>query len=234
MLEDLNRLHQLGQEIDIQWEKDGHRTIMSGPPKPPAQQPPPKTKTTVLLTGCSEGGIGFALAQEYRRRGCHVIATARNPAKMQALLAQQPGRDADLTLLPLDVADPTSIEGAVQAVTDLLAAAKDGCYSLDILVNNAGGGYQAPLLDADLDEARRLFDVNVWGVLAVTQAFAPLLVASASAGRRPRVVNIGSVVGVVPIPWQGICKFAIYIYIFTIHLCNSLSLASWPSFAATH
>ncbi|KAK8101751.1 hypothetical protein PG999_012125 [Apiospora kogelbergensis] len=177
---------------------------MSGPPKPPAQQPPPKTKTTVLLTGCSEGGIGFALAQEYRRRGCHVIATARNPAKMQALLCQQPGRDADLTLLPLDVADPTSIEGAVQAVTDLLAAAKDGCSSLDILVNNAGGGYQAPLLDADLDEARRLFDVNVWGVLAVTQAFAPLLVASASAGRRPRVVNIGSVVGVVPIPWQGI------------------------------
>ncbi|KAK6834942.1 short-chain dehydrogenase/reductase [Apiospora arundinis] len=157
----------------------------------------PERKTTVLLTGCSEGGIGFALAQEYHRRGCRVIATARNPAKMQALLT---GRDTEgLTLVQLDVVDPASIQEAVRAVTDLT---KD--LSLDILVNNAGGGYQAPLLDADLNEARRLFDVNVWGVLAVTQAFAPLLAASASAGRRPRVVNIGSVAGIVPVPWQGI------------------------------
>lgn len=163
----------------------------------------PERKTTVLLTGCSEGGIGFALAQEYHRRGCRVIATARNPAKMQALLTKQQGdRGTEgLSLVQLDVVDPASIQEAVRAVTDLT---KDS--SLDILVNNAGGGYQAPLLDADLDEARRLFDVNVWGVLAVTQAFAPLLVASASAGRRPRVVNIGSVAGIVPVPWQGICK----------------------------
>ncbi|KAK8855214.1 hypothetical protein PGQ11_011126 [Apiospora arundinis] len=161
----------------------------------------PERKTTVLLTGCSEGGIGFALAQEYHRRGCRVIATARNPAKMQALLTKQQGdRGTEgLSLVQLDVVDPASIQEAVRAVTDLT---KDS--SLDILVNNAGGGYQAPLLDADLNEARRLFDVNVWGVLAVTQAFAPLLVASASAGRRPRVVNIGSVAGIVPVPWQGI------------------------------
>lgn len=177
---------------------------MDGPPgESPGQhqQPPPSPppqKTTVLLTGCSEGGIGFALAQEYHRRGCRVIATARSPAKMAKLQAL--GTD-DLTLLQLDVTDPASIRAAVQAVTDLT---KD--TSLDVLVNNAGNGYMRPLLDADLDESRRLFDVNVWGLLAVTQAFAPLLVASAAAGRRPRVVNIGSVVGVMPIPWQGICK----------------------------
>lgn len=184
---------------------------MDGPPGEgsPGQQPPPR-KTTVLLTGCSEGGIGFALAQEYHRRGCRVIATARSPAKMLKLKALNTGTgtdvDADgLTLLQLDVTDLASIRAAVQAVTDLLAT-KD--TSLDILVNNAGNGYQAPLLDADLDEGKRLFDVNVWGLLAVTQAFAPLLVDAASAGRRPRVVNIGSVVGVMPVPWQGICKFS--------------------------
>ncbi|KAK8017465.1 NADPH-dependent 1-acyldihydroxyacetone phosphate reductase [Apiospora rasikravindrae] len=168
---------------------------MTGPPENPGQQ---RNKTTVLLTGCSEGGIGFALAQEYHRRGCRVIATARNPAKMARLT--ESGIE---TLLQLDVADPASIREAVRAVTDLLSTTTGG-GQLDVLVNNAGGGYQAPLLDADLDEARRLFDVNVWGVLAVTQAFAPLLVASATAGRRPRVVNIGSVAGLVPVPWQGV------------------------------
>ncbi|KAK7910807.1 short-chain dehydrogenase/reductase [Apiospora marii] len=175
---------------------------MNGPPggSPGQQPPPPPQKTTVLLTGCSDGGIGFALAQEYHRRGCRVIATARSPAKMAKLKALGGGTDDDLILLQLDVTDPASIRAAVQAVTDLT---KDNS-SLDILVNNAGNGYQSSLLDADLDESRRLFDVNVWGLLAMTQAFAPLLVASAAAGRRPRVVNIGSVVGVVPVPWQGI------------------------------
>ncbi|KAK7965967.1 uncharacterized protein PG986_000244, partial [Apiospora aurea] len=169
---------------------------MDGPPENPGQQ----RKTTVLLTGCSEGGIGFALAQEYHRRGCRVIATARSPAKMAGL--KKSGIE---TLLQLDVADQASIRAAVQAVTDLLSTTTTATGGhLDVLVNNAGGGYQAPLLDADLDEARRLFDVNVWGVLAVTQAFAPLLAASATAGRRPRVVNIGSVAGIVPVPWQGV------------------------------
>ncbi|KAK8066993.1 hypothetical protein PG997_013740 [Apiospora hydei] len=173
---------------------------MDGPLENPGQQ----RKTTVLLTGCSEGGIGFALAQEYHRRGCRVIATARSPAKMAGL--KKSGIE---TLLQLDVADPASIRAAVQAVTDLLNTTTTATGGhLDVLVNNAGGGYQAPLLDADLDEARRLFDVNVWGVLAVTQAFAPLLAASATAGRRPRVVNIGSVAGIVPIPWQGVCKIS--------------------------
>ncbi|KAK8041370.1 hypothetical protein PG994_014377 [Apiospora phragmitis] len=169
---------------------------------PPAQQ----RKPTVLLTGCSEGGIGFALAQEYHRCGCRVVATARSPAKMQALkttttTTDSGGGTGDLTLLQLNVTVPASIREAVQAVTDHLSATGG---LLDIVVNNAGGGYQAPLLDADLDAGRRLFDVNVWGVLAVTQAFAPLLAASAAAGRRPRVVNIGSVAGLVPVPWQGI------------------------------
>lgn len=150
-------------------------------------------KRSVLITGCSEGGIGSALAQEYHRRGLRVFATVRTLAKAKHL------QDAGLEVLPLDVADPSTIRGAVEAVSRLTGG------TLDILVNNAGGGYQMPILDADLDEARRLFDVNVWGLLAVTQAFAPLLVASASKGGKPRVVNIGSVAGRQPAPWQGIC-----------------------------
>jgi 1-acylglycerone phosphate reductase len=152
-----------------------------------------QNKRTVLITGCSEGGIGFALAQEFHRQGVRVFATARNLGKVEHL------RAAGLEVIQLDVVDQATIHSAVEAVSQLTGG------TLDILVNNAGGGYQMPLLDADLDEARRLFDVNLWGVLAVTQAFAPLLVAAAAAGSKPRIVNIGSVASRVGVPWQGIC-----------------------------
>ncbi|KAH8200792.1 hypothetical protein TruAng_005029 [Truncatella angustata] len=149
-------------------------------------------KLSVLITGCSEGGIGFALAQEFHRRGLRVFATARNLSKVQHL------HDAGLEIIQVDVVDQASIRDAVAAVSKLTGG------TLDILVNNAGGGYQMSLLDADLDEARKLFEVNLWGLLAVTQAFAPLLVEAAAQGSRPRVVNIGSVVSRVNVPWQGI------------------------------
>ncbi|KAH8664036.1 putative short-chain dehydrogenase/reductase [Xylariales sp. PMI_506] len=149
-------------------------------------------KQTVLITGCSEGGIGFALAEEYHRRGLRVFATARNLAKVKHL------QEAGFDVVQLDVIDKQSILHAVEKVSELTGG------TLDILVNNAGNGYQVSLLDADLDEAKRLFDVNVWGVLSMTQAFAPLLAASAAQGGRPRVVNIGSVCWKAGVPWQGI------------------------------
>lgn len=163
--------------------------------KPATTMAESQKKRSVLITGCSEGGLGFALAQEFHRKGLRVFATARNLAKVQHL------RDAGLEIIQVDVVDQTSVRGAVAAVSKLTGG------TLDILVNNAGGGYQMPLLDADLDEARKLFEVNVWGLLAVTQAFAPLLEAAAAAGSKARVVNIGSVVSRINVPWQGICAF---------------------------
>lgn len=59
-------------------------------------------------------------------------------------------------------------------------------------------GYSLPLLDTDLAVAKQLFDVNVFALVAVTQAFAPLLIAS-----KGTIVNIGSSAGVMPVPWQG-------------------------------
>lgn len=60
-------------------------------------------------------------------------------------------------------------------------------------------GYKASLLDTDLAEAKALFDVNIWGLLEVTQAFIPMLMAS-----KGTIVNIGSVAGRVPLPFQGV------------------------------
>ncbi|CAJ2508011.1 Uu.00g091970.m01.CDS01 [Anthostomella pinea] len=150
------------------------------------------SKQTVLITGCSEGGIGDALAWEFHQRGLRVFATARNPDKVKHLQA------AGIEILTLDVVDKTSIRNALQEISKLTGG------TLNILVNNSGVGYQMPLLDADLDEARRLFEVNVWGTLAVSQACAPLLAAAAAEGMPARILNIGSVVARMQVPWQGI------------------------------
>lgn len=145
-------------------------------------------KRCVLITGCSEGGIGIALAREFHRRGLRVLATARDVKKMEAL------KESGIEMIPLDVVDQESIRGAVDTVSKLTGG------TLDLLVNNAGAGYSIPLMDVDLDAARKLFEVNVWGVLAVTQAFVPLLTKAS----QPRVVNIGSLVAKMPTPWQGV------------------------------
>ncbi|WP_313817958.1 SDR family NAD(P)-dependent oxidoreductase [Citricoccus sp.] len=83
---------------------------------------------TVLITGCSEGGIGDALAKTFHKKGFRVFASARNTAKIQHL------KDMDLDILQLDVTNEESIQKAVSTVK-----AATGGY-LDILVNNSGAG----------------------------------------------------------------------------------------------
>jgi 1-acylglycerone phosphate reductase len=83
---------------------------------------------SVLITGCSAGGIGDALAQSFHRRGLRVFATARNLSKVQHL------KDMGLEVVELDVTDTRSRESAVEHVM----ASTGG--TLDILINNAGGG----------------------------------------------------------------------------------------------
>ena len=85
-------------------------------------------RKTVLITGCSAGGIGSALAEAFHSRGLHVIATARDLSKIEHLKAR--GMD----VLNLDIEDATSIKTAVRTITALTGGA------LDILVNNSGVG----------------------------------------------------------------------------------------------
>lgn len=85
-------------------------------------------KKSVLITGCSQGGIGDALATTFHKKGLRVFATARNLAKVQHL------KELGLEILLLDVTDDASIKQAVESVK----AATGG--TLDVLVNNSGGG----------------------------------------------------------------------------------------------
>lgn len=146
-----------------------------------------RTQKFALVTGCSEGGIGHALAQEFQRRGIHVFATARTISKMRPLEGLP-----DVTLLTLDVTSQSSINNAVASVSKRT----DGI--LDYLVNNAGCCYTLPVLDFDMKLAREMLDVNVWGVFAMIQAFAPLVIAA-----QGTIANMASVGVLLKPPYMG-------------------------------
>ncbi|KAM5356667.1 hypothetical protein ACJ41O_003313 [Fusarium nematophilum] len=140
---------------------------------------------TALVTGCSKGGIGDALAKEFRSRGLTVFATARNVSKVAEL------KDLGIETLEMDVSSTASIAAAVDAVR------KTAGDRLDILVNNAGVQHILPFADSSIDDFRRVLDTNVLGVFAVTHAFLPLLIEA-----RGVVASIGSISPVLNPPYQ--------------------------------
>ena len=142
---------------------------------------------TVLITGCSDDGIGHGLAMTFHQQGYHVFATARNPDKMTKLKNLP-----NTTLLTLDVTNQAQIEAAVTTVKSQTGG------TLDVLVNNAGRNHFMPLLDEDLEQTRALYEINVWGPLRVTKAFAPLLIHA-----RGVITFITSIAGYVNVPFMG-------------------------------
>lgn len=138
-----------------------------------------------LITGANKG-IGFETARQLARSGgVHVILAARDRAKtiQAALTLQAEGLDAEA--LTLDVTDAASIGAAAREV--------DGKFGrLDILINNAGIGVadgSTTVSGQTLETWRKTFDTNLFAVIAVTQAFLPLL-KKADAGR---IVNVSSI-----------------------------------------
>lgn len=173
---------------------------------------------TILVTGCSGGGIGAAIALELAKRGHYVFATARTVSKIPAKLSET----SNVTVLPLDVTSPPSIAEAVQAVT---ASGRP----LDVLFNNAGAGYTMPMLDVDVDKAKQVYEVNVWGVVRTVQAFAGLLIKT-----RGRVVNLSTCGAAVNTPWIGIC-LVLCVDLYTVLLVSgSADFYCFPSWIAAY
>jgi len=159
---------------------------------------------TVLITGCSPGGIGHALAKEYHSKGAHVFATARRIEVIDDL------KNLGMSTLALDVTKPESI----RAVREAVAAETGG--RLDVLVNNAGQFPKAPAVEHNLSEIRELFDANFFGVIAMVQEFTPLLLAA-----KGQIINTGSIVALAPIPFQAAynaSKAALHSYSDTLQL----------------
>ena len=131
---------------------------------------------TAVVTGASSG-IGAATARHLAREGFHVLCAARRADRVEALAAEIGG-----TPVACDVTDEDSVAGLAAAVGD----------RLDVLVNNAGGAFGAsPVAEADSDDWRRMFEVNVIGLMQVTRALLPALLASGAG----TIVNVGSTAG---------------------------------------
>jgi NAD(P)-dependent dehydrogenase (short-subunit alcohol dehydrogenase family) len=145
----------------------------------------PLKSQVVLVTGCSTG-IGRSLARELKIAGHRPFATARKLDAIEDLEA------AGIETLRLDVNDPASIAAAVDAVI-----ARAG--RLDVLFNNAGINAFGPLMEMKLEEVRATFETNVLGLIAATQAVFPRMARQ----RSGRIVNVGSVVGVLPTPFAA-------------------------------
>ncbi|MFA5630208.1 MAG: oxidoreductase [Porticoccaceae bacterium] len=150
-----------------------------------------------LISGCSTG-FGRDLAELVLAKGEKVVATARNPDTI-AHLAE--GHEARCLVLPLDVTRGDQIEAVV-------AAALDKFGHIDVLVNNAGYGYLAPIEEGDEAEYRKVFETNVFGLIALTRAALPGM----RERRRGHIINLSSVAGFVGFASSGFyagTKFAV-------------------------
>ena len=146
---------------------------------------PPAASKAVLITGCSSG-IGHATAEHLASRGWRVYATARKPESIADL------ESGGCTTLALDVTDETSMQAAVKAVEDDQGA-------VGVLVNNAGYSQSGAIEDVPIDEVRRQFETNVFGLARMCQLVLPGM-------RRQhwgRIVNLSSMGGRFTFPGGG-------------------------------
>jgi short-subunit dehydrogenase len=153
-----------------------------------------KTEKVALITGASSG-IGKETAKSLMNAGFKVYTAARRVEKMEDLkrLGAYP--------VKMDVTDEDSMTAGVQAILD-----KEG--SIDILVNNAGYGSYGAVEDVSIDEARRQFEVNIFGLARLTQLVLPGM----RKNRYGKIVNISSMGGKIYTPfgaWYHATKHAL-------------------------
>jgi NAD(P)-dependent dehydrogenase (short-subunit alcohol dehydrogenase family) len=152
-------------------------------------------KGYILITGVSTG-IGYAAAADLAGRGYHVFGSVRSRADAERLQAEIP---AHFTPLVFDVTDEVGVETAVSTIAQTISP-----QGLTALINNAGISTPGPLQHMPLDDFRYQFEVNLFGLLHVTQHCLPLLGARPNSGYPPgRIINISSVSGRIAYPFMG-------------------------------
>ena len=146
---------------------------------------------TVLITGATDG-LGRAAALLLAEKGYRVFAAGRSAEKRAELDRLAAGKKLPLESLELDVCDDGSVNRAVQQVLE-----KAG--RIDVLINNAGVGLMAVAEELQLDDLRRLYETNIFGLLRVTQAVLPHMRARKSG----RILMLSSVAGILTPPTYG-------------------------------
>jgi NAD(P)-dependent dehydrogenase (short-subunit alcohol dehydrogenase family) len=143
-----------------------------------------ETERVALVTGASSG-IGEAAARELLAAGFTVYGTSRRAVA---------GEDRDgIVFLPLDVTDDQSVADAVREVLG-----RSG--RLDVLVNNAGFGVAGAAEESSVEQARALFETNLFGAMRMIRAVLPHMRERGSG----RIINISSFVGLIPVPFMAL------------------------------
>src|SRR5712692_7233692 len=150
-----------------------------------------KGTPSVLITGATDG-LGKAAALLLAERGYRVFAAGRSAAKRAQLDALAREKKLPLETLEMDVCDDISVKAGVSSVL-----AKTG--TIDVLINNAGLVYAGAVEDLRLEDWRRQFETNLFGVIRVTQAVLPHM----RERRKGRILMMSSVSGFVTPPTQG-------------------------------
>jgi 3-hydroxy acid dehydrogenase / malonic semialdehyde reductase len=163
-----------------------------------------------MITGASSG-FGAAAARRFAACGDRVIAAARRTERLRSLAADL-GSDV-LLPLTLDVRDRASVEKAV-------AALPEGFSEVDILVNNAGLALGLePAQEADVDQWEQMIETNCTGLVYVTRAVLPQMVARG----RGHVVNLGSIAGTYPYPGGNVYGATkAFVHQFSLNLRSDL------------
>ena len=147
--------------------------------------------SSVLITGATDG-LGRAMAVFLAANGYRVFAAGRSAEKRASLEHLAGERRLLIETLDLDVADDSSVRLGVARVLDRAGR-------IDVLINNAGIAYVAVLEEIQLDDLRRQFETNVFGVLRVTQAVLPAM----RERRAGRILNVSSIAGKIALPLMG-------------------------------
>lgn len=144
-------------------------------------------KKVALVTGCTEGGIGHAIATELHQQGIFVFFSARRVDSIG------PIPDTACKKVELDVCSDKSVQAAISSIIDELG-------HIDILVNNAGVGCVGPVAEVSLADASSCLEINIIGSIRCVQCVAPHMVKQGSG----KIVNIGSIVGLIGTPWAAV------------------------------
>jgi 3-hydroxy acid dehydrogenase/malonic semialdehyde reductase len=164
---------------------------------------------TVLVTGAS-AGFGVAIARRFAATGARVIVSARRADRLAALTAEL---GANTHAIELDLRDRAAVERAIGALPPAFAA-------IDVLVNNAGlaKGLE-PAQRAELDDWDEMVDTNCKGLVYLTRAALPGMVARG----RGHVINIGSVAGSYPYPGGNVYGATkAFVHQFSLNLRSDL------------
>ena len=145
------------------------------------------TPKRVLITGCSSG-FGLLIAVGAAKLGYETIATMRNLDKIGPLQNALDAQNVSARIEKLDVTDPDSIDQLAKKIGPV-----------DILVNNAGILITGSFLDQTDEEVRRIFETNYFGIVNLTKAFTPGMIAQESG----RIINIASLAGLVGHPFNA-------------------------------